>query len=344
MDDRERELVGAEARLLQELGGVRLGEPRQRGGLGLVPVYHDGAAATAIYQTLAAAIKSGDAIVREQPDATVPTLQVANPGPLAILILDGEEVVGRKQNRVINATLLVPPRCTFDLPVSCVEHGRWHDAGPTFDAGEAAYPTLRRQKMEQVAASVAFEGASRADQGAVWDEIATRQRRQGTRSGTGTMRDLYLQRDDELAEVERALGCPDDGPVGVLALIGGRAHCADLFDRAETLRAYWPRLVRSYTLEATDRAPAVLRLDSARRLLGRPQLARRSVAPSAGLSADVRLSGNGVVGAALIHAGAVVHAALFRHGAAGTTEMRWPSVRVRAHIGGRRPGGEATDR
>jgi ARG and Rhodanese-Phosphatase-superfamily-associated Protein domain len=186
--------------------------------------------------------------------------------------------------------------------------------------------------MEQVAASIAFEGRPTSDQSAVWAEIATRQHRNSTRSGTGAMSDLYLQPKAELGEVERRLRCPEDGAVGVVALVGGRAHCADLFDRPETLRALWPRLVRSYALEAAE-APAKPGLDSARRLLGRPARARRTIVPSVGLGLDVRLSGGGIVGAALVHAGAVVHAALFRQRATRTGQpgISRPSRRARSY-------------
>lgn len=107
-----------------------------------------------------------------------------------------------------------------------------------FDAGEMACPGLRSQKLEQVAASYAARGAPVADQAAVWEEVAERHRRVGSRSATGAMRDAYIQRQDDLNRAEEQLRCPDDGPVGVLALVSGRAACADIFDQAETPRGY----------------------------------------------------------------------------------------------------------
>lgn len=323
------EAEAAERALVGWLEGLRLGDARQRAGLALAPVYHDRPAPGASYVTLPDALAAGDALITEQPHASVPTLRVQNLSALPILILDGEEVVGGKQNRVVNTTLLVPPRSVFDLPVSCVEHGRWNDASPTFQVGEAAYPTLRRQKMAQVAASVAAEGEHRADQGAIWDEIAGRHAREGIASPTGAMRDAYRGGADDLEDAERALPCPPDDPVGVVALVGGRAHCADLFDHPTTLRGYWPRLVRSYALEAADAQPNEPSAASAQRLLRRPLQARRTVHPSAGLGCEVRLAGNGVVGAALVWADAIVHLALFRQARprAERTPIRRPSER-----------------
>jgi len=42
--------------------------------------------------------------------------------------VDGEELVGAKQNRVLNLSILVPAKQTMAIPVCCVEAGRWRSA------------------------------------------------------------------------------------------------------------------------------------------------------------------------------------------------------------------------
>jgi hypothetical protein len=51
----------------------------------------------------------------------VPNLKVKNRAEIAILILAGEELVGAKQNRIINATFLIGGGRSVTIPVSCVE-------------------------------------------------------------------------------------------------------------------------------------------------------------------------------------------------------------------------------
>jgi hypothetical protein len=78
------------------------------------------------YLTLGEAIKLEVARVSEISDGgSVPELLFENSAALPVLILDGEELVGAKQNRTVNLTILAPAGKTIKIPVSCVEAGRW---------------------------------------------------------------------------------------------------------------------------------------------------------------------------------------------------------------------------
>ncbi|HEY3020162.1 MAG TPA: hypothetical protein VGJ32_08220, partial [Solirubrobacteraceae bacterium] len=86
--------------------------------------------------------------------------------------------------------------------------------------------------------------------------------------------------------------------------------------------------------EAFGAVAAPPSVDSARRLLLRPSNAQRTAFPSPGLGHDVRISGNGVVGAALVHEDVAVHMALFRRRQSeqsGPT-IRRPSARAERYI------------
>ena len=64
-------------------------------------------------------------VVEVDQHGSVPELRVINKSDKMVLILDGEELVGAKQNRIINTTILIPANETVKIPVSCVEEGRW---------------------------------------------------------------------------------------------------------------------------------------------------------------------------------------------------------------------------
>jgi hypothetical protein len=321
--------------------------------LALVALHTDSLPPAFSYLTLVEAHACGQAVVSEKPRASVPTLTVINNAAVPILILDGEEIVGGRQNRVVNTTLLVPAQSTFELDVTCVEHGRWHPAaGETFVPGETVYPSLRQQKAAQVAASLTASGLPQADQAAVWSEISTTHRRRGTRSSTEAVHDAYVERSEVLRQAEETLRYPGGEPVGVMAVVSGRAICADIFDRPATLRAYWSSLVRSYALEAetsalartsqssdtrvpsssTPRssASATSARGSALCLLTSAALASKQMFPSRGLGFDMRLIAPDVLGAALVHHESAVHVALFSRGPQpDTASVSRPSTRKR---------------
>jgi len=54
---------------------------------------------------------------------SVPDLLVDNRGDVRVLFLEGEELIGAKQNRILNTSVLVPAHSKIKIPVSCVEPG-----------------------------------------------------------------------------------------------------------------------------------------------------------------------------------------------------------------------------
>src|SRR5438128_9477097 len=89
--------------------GLRLGSPQRAGRLTLLPVFHDGPGLE--YVTYADAQKDGTAEVTEvDREGAVSTLEVKTSSKLPVLMIDGEILVGLKQNRVLNTTILVPAK------------------------------------------------------------------------------------------------------------------------------------------------------------------------------------------------------------------------------------------
>ena len=84
----------------------------------------------------AEALDAGLARVEEVSEGgSVPELRFTNSAAMPILIVDGEELVGAKQNRVANLTILAPAKTTIRIPVSCVEAGRWRYSRDSLPAG-----------------------------------------------------------------------------------------------------------------------------------------------------------------------------------------------------------------
>ena len=54
---------------------------------------------------------------------TVPTVD-ATTGPMPVLLLGGDTIIGGAQNRIINITILLKAAAKTAIPVSCLEMGR----------------------------------------------------------------------------------------------------------------------------------------------------------------------------------------------------------------------------
>jgi len=172
-----------------------------------------------------------------------------------------------------------------------------------------------------------------ADQSTIWNEVADPHRKGAIHSPTGAMRDGYVQRAGQLEQIEGALKCPTDDPVGVLAMAGGRALFADLFDHPDTSCAYWSGLVRSFALESIAGDRGLPDFKAASRLLRDAAAASYAVFASPRLGLDLRVSGQGVAGAALVHT-TVVHTALFPYNGmnSGDPRLQRPGERLRRRV------------
>jgi len=253
---------------------------------------------------------------------SVPELRVVNRGSSPVLVVDGEELVGAKQNRVVNLTILVAPQSELTIPVSCVEAGRWRARSRTFtSAPRAQYSSGRAKRMSQVTRSLANDGMASSDQAQVWSDIADKFVQLRTSSPTGAMEALFTHHGPFIdACVERCQ--PIRRQVGALFAIKDAIVGFDLFDSPDTLRVLLPKLVRSVALDALDRgggrvSPPTANADegtttfAAALFLGTVGTARSHVSPGVGLGRNLRLTGQGLTGAALVNEKRVVHLSAF---------------------------------
>ena len=86
------------------LNSVTVGEGKPVGSMTLFPLSRKGASPLR-FKVLAEALQDGSVVVTEKPLASVPELWLANRSDS--MVLDGEEMVGGLQNRVVNASFLI---------------------------------------------------------------------------------------------------------------------------------------------------------------------------------------------------------------------------------------------
>jgi len=125
------------------------------------------------FLTLDVALANGAPTVTEVFDGgSVPELKISNRSDQKILLVDGEELVGAKQTRVLNTTILIAPKSETIIPVSCVEQGRWSYRGKHFGSqSRSMSANLRKRKAETMTRNLRERMDFLSNQGVVWDEI-----------------------------------------------------------------------------------------------------------------------------------------------------------------------------
>lgn len=294
---------------------VRVGTPLVRHNLSIFPLLAEDHFEPALYTPVGAAIRSGSARITEaSAGGSVPMLALENLTDIPVLIIDGEELLGAKQNRISNLTVLAPGKHTLPLPVSCVERGRWNYRSHEFaESPDMMYREARAKKCREVSKNMAMHGSRVSDQSAVWEDIDNLSAKLGFNSPTSAMQEVFQSRrasvDEYLRDVDVA-----DGQIGAVFAINGSAAGVELFDSTDTLRTYMPKVLRSYALDAianrstdvveTSEVEAALLLDS---IL---DLDAKSF-PAIGLGEDLRIDSAAITGGALTQNGRMIHLAAF---------------------------------
>lgn len=303
----------------------------------------NGGGVEADYITLDEAMLAGTVQVTEVSEGgSVPELQFVNGGYRAVLLLDGEELVGAKQNRALNLTILVPSKSTIVIPVSCVEQGRWGYRGRDFKTSDKAqFAEGRARKAASVSYCMASGSGRYSDQGDVWDSISEKMSRMEVHSETMAMEDSYESVRPRLNEFIGAFAA-QDGQVGALFIINGEVSGLDLFDSHDTIRKLMPKLVGSYAMDALDRdnptasAPENGLAEEFLKVIAAAQV---SAHEAVGMGTDLRFQSQFVSGGALEVEDRVVHLCAFptrraqRRPDVNLTEMVRPSRRGRNRAG-----------
>lgn len=286
--------------------------PTASGPLTLVPLF--GGLPAKEYVVGADAFADGSLTITEvDEDGDVTHLKAFNQSDHPVLLLDGEHLEGAKQNRILNAAVLVAANRTTILPVACVEHGRWHYSSSSSFApsDDIAYSKLRSKNAVARASNMRTSQSRAVDQGEVWDEVGEMHARLGAPSATEAMKDGYDHRREELDTIKGAFADPQPGQTGVIACIEGRPVALDAFDRPETLMKLWSRLLSGYALDAVGTKPADVDEGTIERFLARAAIAETTSHEGLGLGMDVVLTAPDVVGNALTWEEGIVHLALF---------------------------------
>ncbi|HEV8071035.1 MAG TPA: DUF6569 family protein [Planctomycetaceae bacterium] len=203
-------------------------------------------------------------------------LMVVNRSSKPLYLMPGEVVVGGDQDRTIGEeTIIEANGKPVSIDVFCVEHGRWGgrqvaQSAPLLRAlGGAATPaeiesSARRAKAGDFVATTGPLGKagrvavqSAKSQQAVWDNVAKTNAALKVDSESGAFTEAYAAKPvrDDLEPFVAALSAKVGSTsrvVGAVVAINGKIESVDVFESTPLFRKLWPKLLKSYALDAVS--------------------------------------------------------------------------------------------
>ena len=274
-------------------GGWRLLDPVSYENIAIFPVVSSSSQDTGAFLTLDEGLSTGEVIIGEQgaaglartrdgrrpivppqfnTGASVNQLVLTNRSKRPLLLLAGELVSGGKQDRIIAKDRIVAPGADpLPLDVFCVEHGRWSSGSQFVASKTIVHPSVREkaavdQAQTGVWAAViggttaaAAPTAPRAGIGG--NDLSEALRREAP---TQSYEKIYKSRivggsvDEFVEQVQRRFtnatsSLKGEHIVGVVVAYGGEVAWSDIFASGDLFAHYWPKLLRSYAVEALAR-------------------------------------------------------------------------------------------
>ena len=288
------------------VAGIEVGSKQAHENMTVFPLVSAGQASDS-FLTLDDALDKNKLKITEVNEAgSVPNLKAVNLSSRKIMLLNGEEIVGAKQNRVLNATILLAAKSETIIPVSCVEHGRWsYRSGQFTSESRSMSAEMRRNLNEGVTRNFECGRDFHSDQGEVWESIERKYSKLDVRhSPTMAMSDLHESVKQGLEDYLKDFS-PVQNQIGIVVLIDRQVAGMEIINRFDSFALNYRKLVASYALDAVETLGKTVPVASKSQrsmvsallesLSGAESILRRSV----GLGSDMRLKSKKVAGSGL---------------------------------------------
>ncbi|MEO0094849.1 MAG: DUF6569 family protein [candidate division WOR-3 bacterium] len=223
---------------------LKLTEPIFLRNLMVYPVKNGGDNGNSEIDTIDNLITTGKASFYELATPDVNKIVFDNKGDSPVLMIDGEEITGSMQNRIIAQSFIAEPHSRSQIPVICAEEKRWEEIGG-FRTGYCSYPRIR--------SILASSDSKKTDtQHQVWKEIDRKLTITRTKSKTSSMHEIFDNLNDEIERYVEGFEGLNHNTVGFLGVAGNTILGCDIFASSEIYHKFEKKLLRSYALDAIE--------------------------------------------------------------------------------------------
>ena len=243
---------GSENRVAQPAGAgalptLHLGRGARYGNLTYFPVFTDAPVAVRQYVTV---VNSGQVGVVEQQSPSVGHLLVKNDAAMPVLLFEGTLLEGGWQHRALTHTVWVQAQSTAEIPVVCVEAGRWNGVS-TQRFGNKTAPARVRRAMRGI--KINADGTARqsiADQQDVWSEVQNFASVTAKQNQTQSLVEIKNELEADIAARNLVKPQPIFGQRGVLVAVAGKPLALEVFDHPDTLAERLESILDAYLPES----------------------------------------------------------------------------------------------
>jgi hypothetical protein len=258
------------------------------------------------YGLLDEAIRTGQVKVQEKDGGEVNTVRMRNTGKTYVFGMAGEIVSGAKQDRMLQDDVLLPPGSGWlDVPVFCTEHGRW--------TGTSIFGT----KGYVVSGRVRERASKTQSQEEVWAEVDAAHEGLGVATPSRAFAKVYEDKGAQ-EQAQPYIDKLDDlpalfpGAIGVAVAVGDQIVCVDVFGSPELFQKMWPKLLRSYVIDAMQsQQHGKLTAKQVQQFIRGAAGAQVTNQPTVGAGTLQRLSAPSASGSALVFKKTIIHLDLF---------------------------------
>ncbi len=276
---------------------IKIGDPVFQRNLLLYPLYRQGNGKHfQNVKTLEEGIREGAVKFEELEEPDISRIIFRNSGNSPVFAIDGEEVLGAYQNRVLNTAFFAEERTAIEVPVSCVEERRWGGGRSFSSSGTALYPSLRALLLKTTNRSLKKRLGYKTEQSLIWRSIKETLSSLRVSSQTLSIHDAFKGYE---SQIEWYLENLDFGNAsGLVAFAGSRFLCMDLFISPDLFRKFMPKIVRGYALDAIllrEQPTDIIKKEEVKSVIEKAIVMKLKKYPSVGKGYEFRGEGDGIV-------------------------------------------------
>lgn len=254
--------------------------------------------------TLKKGFELGLVNVKECEQSTVNTLVVENKAVTPLLLIDGEEIIGGDQNRIVNGTILIAPQSEMKIPVNCTEHGRWRYKHEFQHSDYMGTSRLR-------CASISANRSSASVQQAVWNSIDELEANRSFHSPTQAMSESYDSMKTDLNEIISDFKI-EKGQTGVAILADGKIRGFELFLNSDVYSQYHEKILKSYLIDIDiNDSVFTIDTDAAKSFVANVIDSETTPSKNIGLEKRFEIKSDDGVGTLYTHKDELIHCSFF---------------------------------